>query len=100
MDIPADSSLPTIRSAIDEIDNGIVDLLGQRARLIDRVAQLKRARGQPVRDPVRESAIMDRLRAAAQAAGVDPEVITGIYRLIFDEAVRRQTSHAADDQCP
>ena len=76
----AEDDLTTLRSAIDAIDDKLLELLNDRARLVHRVAARKTTEGRPFYVPTRERAIVDRLQAAnagpfptsANTAGIDP----------------------------
>ena len=53
-----------------------------------RVAAVKRAHGIPVVIPERVAAVLDRAAAVGAAAGLDPDYLRRLYRVIIDETCR------------
>jgi chorismate mutase len=51
------------RAHIDEVDQLLVDLLNRRMEYALEIGRIKRAHGRQVRDPEREKAILERLKA-------------------------------------
>ncbi|HTJ43802.1 MAG TPA: prephenate dehydratase [Kofleriaceae bacterium] len=78
----AEEDLTTLRTAIDSIDDKLLELLNDRARLVHRVAAYKTTSGKPFYVPTRERAIVDRL----QAANVGP-FPTSAVRPVFQEII-------------
>ncbi len=74
--------LPALRSAIDGIDDEILRLLNERAKLVGQVAELKERMQVPFYVPSRERAIVDRL--AGKNGGPFPtEAIRPVFQEIF-----------------
>src|SRR5262245_11983660 len=74
--------LAELRTEIDRIDDEVLDLLNQRARLVGQVAQLKERMQVPFYVPSRERQIIDRL--AAKTPGPFPgEAIRPVFQEIF-----------------
>jgi chorismate mutase-like protein len=81
-------SLPALRQELDVLDDRILDLLMQRAGIVERVATAKK--GGPLR-PGREAAIIRRL--LAQHDGPLPRsAIVRIWREIFASSIAQQQS--------
>ena len=78
----AEEDLTTLRTAIDAIDDELLRLLNDRARLVHRVAASKTVSGRPFYVPTRERAIVDRLQAANP--GPFP---TSAIRPVFQEVI-------------
>jgi chorismate mutase/prephenate dehydratase len=78
----ADDDLTSLRTAIDAIDDKLLELLNDRARLVHRVAAHKTAAARPFYVPTRERAIVDRLQAANP--GPFP---TSAVRPVFQEII-------------
>jgi chorismate mutase len=76
------------RQKIDEIDRRLVSLLAQRFAVTTAVGEYKATHGLPSRDPTREQDQDRELRAWAAAAGLGPDLASGVLRLILDEVVR------------
>ena len=68
-----------IRAAIDSIDREVIRLLGRRFEYVQAAAQFKTS-ATAVRAPERFKAMLEQRRAWAQAAGLDPDVVAGVYR--------------------
>ncbi|MBE0465879.1 MAG: prephenate dehydratase [Candidatus Desulforudis sp.] len=82
--------LEQIRDEIDVLDGWIVDLLAERVSLVRSIGRLKN--GRPVRDPAREHRIIGRLQELAAQKGVDPELVSGVYGVLFPYFVDLQAS--------
>ena len=79
--------LAEIRSAIDTIDTQLLELFAERARLGVAAGTAKRELSQPIHDPVREEAILDRV-AARGAAPLSAEDVRALWGLLM-AATRR-----------
>jgi chorismate mutase/prephenate dehydratase len=93
-------ALGEIRDSLDKVDRRIVEMLGARQEIIDRVAALKAGGTELPRDPLREEEILARLGRDAEAAGLDPELVTTLFRQILDHSVRHQNDHLVTQQNP
>lgn len=80
--------LQTLRTAIDEIDEGIVRLLGERFRVTAEVGLLKARLGLAAVDPQREADQARRFSTLADAHGVPETLVQEVFRQIIDEVVR------------
>jgi isochorismate pyruvate lyase len=81
--------LDDIRSQIDAVDNEIVHLLSRRARLVSAAGQLK-TDDRGVCDPKRVEQVIERVKAAAGEASLDPAIAEEIYRTIIGCFVRKE----------
>ncbi len=95
--MPTDSSsrlLAEARVRIDGIDDRIVDLLRERAEIVQRVSDAKRKAGEESRSafrPEREARILRRLyRMASEGAGPDFEGLARIWREIMAAGLMQQ----------
>ena len=59
----AERGLDELRREIDRLDERIVDLLNQRARVVVEVGRYKQRTGSPIYAPDREKAVLDRVRS-------------------------------------
>lgn len=85
----APEPLPSLREELDRLDDRILDLLTERARVVERVAAAKRGTG-PLR-PGREAQILRRL--LGQPHGPLPSsAIIRIWREIFAASIAQQHS--------
>jgi chorismate mutase/prephenate dehydratase len=74
--------LPELRAAIDAVDDKLLELLNERARLVQEVGHLKQSRNQPVFVPHREQQIVERL--SGHNAGPFP---SDAIRPVFSEII-------------
>ncbi len=75
------------RDRIDAIDDQIIHLLIERFGIVAEVGQLKAQAGIPTRLPDRIEAVKDRVAARAQAGGLDPDLVRGLYHVIIEHAI-------------
>ena len=87
-------SLDEVRAEIDEIDRELVPLIVRRLEAVCDVAEVKRATGKPVHDPVREKVILDDVAKAAGAEFGD-EAKT-VFETLFDVTKCRQRARLAN----
>ena len=83
---PADDvpqALQTLRDQIDAVDLDIVDLLAKRNALITTVADVKRSTGVPIKDASREASLLAERRDRAANAGLNPDTVEGMFRLLL-----------------
>jgi chorismate mutase len=74
--------LKPYRAQIDALDDQIIDLLAERLRVIDDVAEIKAARDIPAVLEDRVQEVIERCAARAAERGVDPELARRIYAVI------------------
>jgi len=75
-------SLEELRGSIDGIDDRILDLLRERAELVEKVGQVKDKSGESYYAPEREEALLRRL-AAANRSRLPESSLRAIYREIL-----------------
>ena len=83
-----DATLQGYRQSIDNIDAALVFLLAERFKVTQAVGRYKADAGLPPADPGREAAQIDRLRALADSAQLDPDFSEKFLRFIIDEVIR------------
>jgi chorismate mutase len=75
--------LDRLREQIDEVDDRLVELMAERARLAGQAAGHKLASGMQLLDPAREAAVVRRVAGLARSAGLNAEIVRDIFwRLI------------------
>ena len=84
----ADDTLSGFRQSIDNIDAALVFLLAERFKVTQAVGRHKAEHCLPPADPDREKAQIDRLRALAGQANLDPDFSEKFLRFIIDEVIR------------
>lgn len=77
--------LQQIRHDINDLDRQLVDMLNERARLVDEVGQIKRQTGAPIFQPEREAEVIRRVTEASRAP-MPPQALAAIYREIMAAA--------------
>ena len=85
-----------LRAAIDALDARLVGLLARRAGYIDRAVELKTVTGWPARIPSRVEEVVARVRAAAEAEGLDPDLCEGLWRRLIDWSIAREARVLGD----
>lgn len=75
-------TLESLRAAIDGVDNRILDLLRERAELVDQVGKIKEQSGESYYAPEREEALLQRL-VAANRSPLPESSLRAIYREIL-----------------
>lgn len=92
-----DDSLARWRASIDNIDAAIVSLLAERFKITREVGVWKAGNAVTAVDPDRERNQVDRLRALASEAGLDPDFLERFLRLIIDEVVSHHRAIRDDE---
>ena len=83
-----DPELQRLRDSIDNIDAALVHLLAERFKCTQAVGVLKAEHGMPPADPEREAAQIERLRALARSAKLDPDFAEKFLAFIVQEVIR------------
>ena len=90
-----DAVLAGYRKSIDNIDAALIHMLAERFRITQAVGEYKAEAGLPASDPTREARQIERLRALAVEAELDPEFSEKFIRFVIDEVIRHHQRHAA-----
>ena len=83
-------SLENLRRQIDEIDNGIIELLNKRMRISREIGQYKREHAMTIVQAKRYSEILDKRGAQGVLCGMSSDFVRNIYEAIHEERVRQQ----------
>ncbi len=78
--------LDTLRRDVERLSLQLLDLLNQRARVVQQIADEKRRHALPLRDSRREQELLDRL-AAANPGPFDDATVRALFRDVFDASV-------------
>ena len=78
-----DATLEPLRREIDGLDQRLVELLAQRRRVVEKIAELKHEQNLPMFHPAREENLISSRRAEATAAGLDPDYIEDLFRTVL-----------------
>lgn len=82
-------NMSEVRSEIDALDRQIVSLLSHRLHFINEAARIKADRN-TVRDEARIEDVIGKVRAAALAAGIDPDFVEPLYRDLIDRSIAHE----------
>jgi chorismate mutase/prephenate dehydratase len=88
--------LGSLRDRIEAVDRQIIQLIAERLRIVEDVAEAKLASASAFRDRQREESLIVRLRAMAVEAGIDPHQIERMYRVVMDMSVAHQEQAVRD----
>lgn len=83
-----DAILAAYRDSIDNIDAALIYLLAERFKVTQAVGAHKSKLGLPPADVDREARQIERLRALAAGAKLDPEFSEKFLRFIITEVIR------------
>ena len=86
-------SMTELRQQIDALDRVLVAKLALRSRYIDRAVALKQAEGLPANIPARVEDVVARVRANADAEGLDPDLVERLWRDLIDWSIARESRH-------
>ena len=78
--------LEELRKRILEVDEALVELVGERRALVQEIGRIKAELGLPVLDPAREAAVVRRAASIAREKGVDEELTRDVIWRIMASA--------------
>jgi chorismate mutase / prephenate dehydratase len=85
--------LDALRDQLDILDERILSLLSERAKIIMQVADFKRRHNIPIYVPAREVSIIERLRIA-NPGPLPGDTIERIYLTILEEMRKFESEHS------
>ena len=88
MTITALEELKKFRKSIDNLDDALIRIVAERFRITKAVGVLKANNDLPPADPARESQQVERLRALAVDAELDPDFAEKLLNFIIREVIR------------
>jgi chorismate mutase len=93
------ATLDDLRDDIDRVDEVLVRLLNERARVACEIGRIKKARGLEVYQPDREKQVLEHVRSVASEGPLEPDAIARLFERIIDEARRleRRMMHEGGD---
>jgi len=96
-DVPREcrTALESLRNEIDLIDQQVIDLLSKRQKQVEHVVTLKKDHNLQVYHPSREEDLISAHRHQARKAGLCPDYIEELYRIIMRRSRVEQTGHMA-----
>lgn len=97
--ISALRTLDELRDDIDRVDEVLVRLLNERARVACEIGKLKKALGVDVYQPEREKQVLAHVRGIAAEGPLGADAIARLFERIIDEArsLERRLVHGDED---
>jgi chorismate mutase-like protein len=92
-------TLDELRRDLDRIDEVIVRLLNERARVVCEIGQLKKEQGLQIYQPDREKQVLMHVRGIAVEGPLGPEAVARLFERIIDEA-RTLERRVVHDETP
>jgi chorismate mutase / prephenate dehydratase len=77
--------LASYRQQIDSVDQRIVELLQERARVVEKVGAIKREAHLPVTVPGREQQVIEKAQDLAKGGPLPTEAVGRIYQKVVEE---------------
>lgn len=87
-------SLNELRNQIDDIDEQITSLFGERMKICAKIAEYKQENDLGVRDEARERAVLDKISSLCEAE-LAPYAVT-LYKTMFELSRDYQSKKATD----
>ena len=81
-------TLDDLRDDIDRVDEVLVRLLNERARVACEIGRIKKEQGIDVYQPEREKQVLAHVRSVASEGPLGPDAIARLFERIIDEARR------------
>jgi chorismate mutase-like protein len=93
------ATLDDLRDDIDRVDEVLVRLLNERARVACEIGKLKKAQGIELYQPEREKQVLVHVRGIATEGPLGPDAIARLFERIIDEArtLERRLMHEGGD---
>jgi chorismate mutase len=91
-----EAQVQSLRHAIDEVDDEIVEALARRMQIVRAMAELKRHYQVSTLQPTRWQQIVASRMAAARQRGLSDEFISQVYQIIHEEAIQVQEERLFD----
>ena len=93
-------TLDDFRNDIDRVDEVLVRLLNERARVACEIGRLKKAQGIAVYQPDREKEVLAHVRSIAVEGPLGPDAIARLFERIIDEARRLERRVVHGEEAP
>lgn len=87
----SNAELDQMRGRLDEINQSMLELISERARIVQTIGQLKEKQGVPKFDPEREKQMLEKL-VAGNPGPFDIGTIRHLFKQIFQASLNLQTA--------
>jgi len=93
-------TLDELRDDIDRVDEVLVRLLNERARVACEIGQIKKEQGIEIYQPEREKQVLAHVRSVAVEGPLGADAIARLFERIIDEARRleRRVAHGEEPE--
>jgi chorismate mutase len=78
------NDLKQLRKKIDETDEQVLRLLGDRVKICGAIGSAKKVQGLPIQDKKREEEVYKRVKEHAAKLGLNPLQVEAVYREIVN----------------
>ena len=82
-------TMAEVRHGVDALDRALVQLLAERQRYMDAAARIKPSRD-VVHDDWRIEDVVSKVLAAAETAGLSPDIAEPVWRLLIDRCIAHE----------
>ena len=83
-------NLDELRTNLSAVDRKLVELIAERQQIVGEIGKSKLVTGTGTRDYAREKDVLDMGRAQAADAGVDPDLVENLLRLLIRTSLESQ----------
>lgn len=97
LDPEALAELLSLRESIDNVDAALIHMLAERFKFTQAVGRLKAEHNMPPSDPDREKRQVERLRALAAEANLDPEFAEKWFNFVVQQVIQHHVEIASND---
>ena len=91
-------TLDELREDIDRVDEVLVRLLNERARVAVEIGRVKKEKGIEIYQPEREKQVLAHVRGVASEGPLGPDAIARLFERIIDEARRLERREVHGEQ--
>ena len=93
-------TLDELREDIDRVDEVLVRMLNERARIAVEIGRVKKEQGIEIYQPEREKQVLTHVRGIASEGPLGPDAIARLFERIIDEARRleRKAVHGGEPE--
>jgi len=97
LDPQALAQLRSLRESIDNVDAALIHMLAERFKFTQAVGRLKAEHAMPPSDPEREKRQVERLRALAVDANLDPEFAEKWFNFVVEQVIKHHVEIAGEN---
>ncbi len=84
------NELSNLRAQIDVIDNQLIETLGKRMKVADRIGELKKERNVAVLQTNRWNSILGKMILEGESNGLSEEFVLRLFKAIHQESINHQ----------